>query len=76
MGRSKKIQMWAPFPRTRTLERRRNIEIVAGGSKRVGVALPAFLVEINGKEQAGLIAQKRIYTDGLLTGQMVMDRLV
>ena len=48
--------MWAPFPERGTLQRRWDTEAAAGSSKRVGVALPALFVEIDGKEPAGFIA--------------------
>jgi hypothetical protein len=44
----------------RSFERRREIEVATGFEKRCSILAPAGLVEIDGKEEAGLVLKQRV----------------
>ena len=77
----------ADISRPRPLERRRHTGLAARGQECERIARPALVVEVDGKEAAGVVVQQRIDagdeiaattigSDAVLATQMRLDHLV
>ncbi len=49
---------------------------MAGRYKSRGIILPLPLIEIHSKEPAVVIFEKRVHTDNMFPGQVIIDDLV
>src|SRR5271157_3872625 len=72
-ARSKKIQMWPPFPERERSKAVWHTQLLAGLKKSLSVILPRLLVEVCREKPARFVRQEGIYANGFLAQEVVLD---